>query len=176
MLRTFSSLRAKLIAAFVAVIAISLLLASATFAYLLREYQIQTEEDRLERSPSLHAARWCAGRARPIAETISAQLDQTADDSGVRILLLDDRGTVLHDTDNNLFTGRTFSIPPDLADVRTFSGAGVDAVWGRSLHRRAAFGDPRCSCSPGMRVAVIAPEQSLTTPGATFCPGSRWPR
>ena len=52
----FSSLRAKLIAAFTAVIAISLLLASATFAYLLRQYQIQTEEDRLENIAAYNAA------------------------------------------------------------------------------------------------------------------------
>ena len=44
----FSSLRANLIAAFVAVIAVSLLLASGTFAYLLREYQVERESSRLE--------------------------------------------------------------------------------------------------------------------------------
>ena len=44
----FSSLRANLIAAFVAVIALSLLLASGTFAYLLREYQVDRERSRLE--------------------------------------------------------------------------------------------------------------------------------
>ena len=44
----FSSLRTNLIAAFVAVIAVSLLLASGAFAYLLREYQVERERDRLE--------------------------------------------------------------------------------------------------------------------------------
>ena len=43
---------------------------------------------------------------------ISTQLDQSASDSDVRILLLDDRGTVLHDTENNQFTGRGFPMPP----------------------------------------------------------------
>src|SRR6185437_11493965 len=72
----FSSLRTKLIAAFVAVIGVSLLLASATFAYLLRDYQIRTEEDRLENIAAYNAnqvVRWArAGQALP---AISTQLD-----------------------------------------------------------------------------------------------------
>ena len=63
----FSSLRAKLIAAFVAVIAISLLMASATFAYLLRQYQIQADEDRLESIAAYNAAqvvRWARPASR----------------------------------------------------------------------------------------------------------------
>ena len=44
----FVSLRSKLIAAFVAVIALSLLLASAAFAYLLADYQAERERDRLQ--------------------------------------------------------------------------------------------------------------------------------
>ena len=43
----FASVRANLIAAFVAVIAVSLVLASGTFAYLLREYQVDGERSRL---------------------------------------------------------------------------------------------------------------------------------
>ena len=43
---------------------------------------------------------------RPDATMV--QLDMSASDSGVRILLLDERGTVLHDTDNNTFAGSTF--------------------------------------------------------------------
>src|ERR1700730_16943603 len=105
----FASLRANLIAAFVAVIAVSLLLASGAFAYLLREYQVQRESDRLETVAELYATpmrRWAPGGNS--LQAISAQLDQSAGDQGVRILLLDDRGTVVHDTDNNRFGGDTF--------------------------------------------------------------------
>src|ERR1700737_2049031 len=104
MRRPFPSLRANLIAAFVAVIAVSLLLASGTFAYLLREYQVQRESDRLESVAMTYmtlVARMARGGA-PL-HTISSQLDQSASDAGVRVLLLDDRGDVLHDTDNNRF-------------------------------------------------------------------------
>src|ERR1051326_5484292 len=108
----FSSLRANLIAAFVAVIAVSLLLASATFAYLLRQYQIQTEQERLENIAAFYGfqvVRWA--RAGNSLSLIYSQLDQSAGDSGIRILLLDDRGTVLHDTEGEQFDGRTFPLP-----------------------------------------------------------------
>ncbi len=160
----FSSLRAKLIAAFVAVIAISLLLASATFAYLLREYQIQTEEDRLESIAAYNATqvvRWAASGQS--LGTISAQLDMTAGDAGVRILLLDDRGTVLHDTDNNLFAGRTFSIPPDPGRRPNVAQGPVSTPAGEEVFTVAPrFGDPRLQLQfGGMRVAVVAPAQTL---------------
>ncbi|MBV9600621.1 MAG: HAMP domain-containing histidine kinase [Chloroflexi bacterium] len=160
----FSSLRAKLIAAFVAVIAVSLLLASATFAYLLREYQIQTDEDRLESIAAYNAAqvvRWTASGLSMGA--ISAQLDMVASDAGVRILLLDDRGTVLHDTDNNSFTGRTFSIPRDPGRRPNVAQGPVSTPIGEEVITVAPrFGDPRLQVQfGGMRVAVLAPEQTL---------------
>src|ERR671932_1827877 len=108
----FSSLRANLIAAFIAVIAVSLLLASATFAYLLREYQVQRETDRLENIAAVYMAQVVRmARSGATLQVISNQLDQSADDTDVRVLLLDDRGYVLHDTDNNRFAGRTFVQP-----------------------------------------------------------------
>ncbi len=102
----FPSLRANLIAAFVAVIAVSLLLASGTFAYLLREYQVQREYDRLESVAEIYMMQVVRMvRTGASLQVISAQLDQSAGDAGVRVLLLDDRGGVLHDTDNNRYTG-----------------------------------------------------------------------
>ena len=53
----FPSLRANLIAAFVAVIAVSLLLASGAFAYLLREYQVDRESSRLEDVAAIYMLR-----------------------------------------------------------------------------------------------------------------------
>jgi len=158
----FSSLRAKLIAAFGAVIAVSLLLASATFAYLLREYQIQTEEDRLENIASYNAAqmvRWAHQGAT--LTTISSQLDQSAGDSGVRILVLDDRGTVLHDTDANQFVGRTFSMPPSPGRRPNVSQGPVSTPAGEEVFTVVPlFGDSRIQLG-GLRVAVVAPAQTL---------------
>jgi two-component system sensor histidine kinase BaeS len=160
----FSSLRAKLIAAFVAIIAVSLLMASATFAYLLREYQIQIDEDRLESIAAYNATQVVRMAASGQSlNTISAQLDMAAGDVGVRILLLDDRGTVLHDTDNNSFTGRTFSIPPDPGRRPNVAQGPVSTPAGQELITVAPrFGDPRLQLQfGGMRVAVVSPAQTL---------------
>jgi signal transduction histidine kinase len=158
----FPSLRANLIAAFVAVIAVSLLLASGAFAYLLREYQVERERDRLESvalSYTQAVVRWT--RAGNSLQTISAQLDQSAGDSGVRVLLLDDRGTVLHDTENNQFAGRTFDMPPSPGRRPNVSQGAVSTPMGDEVFTVVPlFGDQRFV--PGLRVAVIAPEQSLT--------------
>ncbi len=159
----FASLRAKLIASFVAVIGLSLLLASATFAYLLRDYQIRTEEDRLENIAAYNATqivRWA--RAGQSMTAIDGQLDISANDAGVRILLLDDRGTVLHDTDNNTFAGSTFALPatggrrPNVAQGPVSTPAGEQVFTVVPL-----FGDPRVQLIGGVRVAVVAPAQTL---------------
>jgi signal transduction histidine kinase len=160
----FVSLRAKLIGAFVAIIGISLLLASATFAYLLREYQIQTEEDRLENIAAYNASqvvRWA--RSGQTMAAIASQLDVSAADAGVRILLLDERGTVLHDTDNNSFAGSTFSIPPSPGRRPNVSQGPVSTPAGQELFTVAPlFGDQRLQVPlGGMRVAVVAPAQTL---------------
>jgi signal transduction histidine kinase len=160
----FSSLRAKLIASYVLVIGLSLLLASATFAYLLRDYQIRTEEDRLENIAAYNAAqvvRWV--RSGQSMANVSAQLDMVAGDAGVRILLLDDRGTVLHDTDNNSFAGSTFSIPPSPGRRPNVSQGPVSTPAGQELFTVAPlFGDRSVQVPfSTMRVAVVAPAQTL---------------
>jgi two-component system sensor histidine kinase BaeS len=160
--RPFSSLRAKLIAAFVAVIAVSLLLASAAFAYLLREYQVQTERDRLENVAEYQAVQvarlW---RANNSLTVIASQLDQNASDSGVRILLLDDRGMVLHDTNNNQFAGRGFSLPPANGRRPNVAQGPVSTPAGDQVFTVVSlFGDPRAQLN-GLRVAVVAPAQTL---------------
>ena len=158
----FSSLRTNLIAAFVAVIAVSLLLASGAFAYLLREYQVERERDRLESiavSTTLTVGRWA--RQGNTLQTIAANLDQSAGDSNVRVLLLDDRGTVLHDTENNQFTGRTFQMPPSPGRRPNVSQGAVSTPYGEEVFTVVnLLGDSRFQ--PVLRVAVIAPEQSLT--------------
>jgi signal transduction histidine kinase len=152
----FGSLRTNLIAAFVAVIAVSLLLASGAFAYLLREYQVQRETDRLENVAAIYMAqvvRMARGGA-PL-EAISAQLDQSAGDAGVRVLLLDDRGYVLHDTDNNSFAGRTFSLPPPGRRPNVYQGIQQGTVL-------TVASIPDYRFQPGLHIAVASPEQTLT--------------
>jgi len=156
------TLRANLIAAFVAVIAVSLLLASGAFAYLLREYQVDRERDRLEGVAIYYTGqvvRWA--RSGSSLQTISANLDQSSGDSGVRILLLDERGTVLHDTEGNQFIGRTFTMPSSPGRRSNVSQGAVSTPMGDEVFTVVpVFGDQRFQ--PVLRVAVIAPEQSLT--------------
>ena len=158
----FSSLRANLIGAFVAVIAVSLLLASATFAYLLRQYQIQTEQERLENVAAFYGyqvVRWA--RQGSSLAVIANQLDQSAGDSGVRILLLDDRGTVLHDTDSDQFAGSTFSMPLSTGRRPNVAQGPVSTPAGEELFTVVPlFGDQQ-RIQSGLRVAVVAPAQTL---------------
>src|SRR3954447_20808246 len=105
----FPSLRANLIAAFVAVIFLSLLLASGAFAYLLAEYQADRERDRLQEIAMIYTGNVARLlRSGQTVQAIGPQLDQSAIEAGVRVLLLDERGTVLHDTEANGFAGWTF--------------------------------------------------------------------
>jgi signal transduction histidine kinase len=156
------SLRANLIGAFVAVIGVSLLLASGAFAYLLREYQVERERDRLESTTLGYTAsvvRWA--RSGNSLTTISSQLDQSSGDSGVRILLLNERGNVLHDTENNQFVGRTFSLPPSPGRRPNVLQGTVSTPAGDQLFTVVNMGDGRFQ--GGLRVAVVAPEQTLTS-------------
>jgi len=150
----FSSLRANLIAAFVAVIAVSLLLASGTFAYLLREYQVESESSRLEDV----AASYMFGVVRMVRvgaslQAIAAQMDQSAGDASVRVLLLDERGGVLHDTENAALTGRTVSLPPSPGRRPNVS----QSIVGDKVFTVASFPELRA-----LRIAVVSSEQSLT--------------
>lgn len=152
----FPSLRANLIAAFVAVIAVSLLLASGAFAYLLRDYQVQREYDRLDNVAEMYMLQVVRmARSGASLPTISGQLDQSAGDAGVRVLLLDDRGVVLHDTDNNRYTGRTLSLAPNPGRHPNVS-RGAD---GGTVLTVASVPDPRL----GLHLAVASPEQTLTS-------------
>src|SRR5436190_23120807 len=108
----FASIRSKLIAAFVFVIALSLLLVSSAFAYLLADYQAERERDRLQEIAMLYRGQVSAAMHAGLSvEEIGTQLEQGVGDSGVRVLLLDGRGAVIYDTEENSFTGRTFPMP-----------------------------------------------------------------
>src|ERR1700730_18685224 len=149
----FASVRANLIAAFVAVIALSLLLASGTFAYLLREYQVDRERSRLEDVAGIYMVRVVRmARDGSSLGAIAAQIDQSASDASVRILLLDDRGGVLHDTENNALMGHMFSLPPSPGRRPNVS----QSIVGDKVFTVASFPDLT------LRIAVVSPEQSLT--------------
>ncbi|HYW86473.1 MAG TPA: HAMP domain-containing sensor histidine kinase [Chloroflexota bacterium] len=156
----FASIRSKLIAAFVAVIALSLLLASGAFAYLLADYQAERERDRLQEIAMLYRGQVSAAlRAGLSVQEIGTQLEQGVGDSGVRVLLVDSRGTVVYDTEDNKFTGTTFPMPlpggrrPGVAQG-TLSTPSGDEVW--------TVVPLFPLVNSGMRLAVVAPEQSLT--------------
>jgi signal transduction histidine kinase len=86
-------------------------------------------------------------------QQISAQIDQSAGDANARVLLLDDRGGVLHDTENNAFTGRTFALPPNPGRRPNVSQSIVDD----KVFTVASIPDLR-----SLRIAVVSSEQSLT--------------
>ncbi|MBV9174310.1 MAG: HAMP domain-containing histidine kinase [Chloroflexi bacterium] len=155
----FSTVRANLIVAFAAVIAISLLLASGAFAYLLREYQLGAEEDRQEQR-----AQFYGGLVLRMAlqgnslQSIDSQLDMAARDGNARVLLLDGNGTVLHDTQNDEYAGRTFAPPrtggrrPNVLQGQIETPSGNDL-----LTVVAARG-----LQPTLLIGIIQPEQTLT--------------
>src|SRR5437773_1704020 len=156
----FASIRSKLIAAFVAVIALSLLLASSAFAYLLADYQAERERDRLQEIAMVYRGQVSAAlRAGLSVQEIGIQLEQGVGDSGVRVLLLDVRGTVVYDTEENSFAGRTFPMPvpggrrPGVAQGTLETPSGDEVFTVVPLFPLV---------NSGMRLAVAAPEQSLT--------------
>jgi len=154
------SLRTRLILAFTAVMVLSLFLTSGAFTYLLREYQVDREKDRLE-SLALSTTGQVVQAIRrgiPKAE-LDSQLQDFAQQQRVRILLLDDRGVIVRDTEDNHLVDRVLVIPqlgparrPGVVQgaITTPSGDTVYAVLPQA--------------PPGVyRVALIASEQSLTT-------------
>jgi signal transduction histidine kinase len=158
----FGSLRSKLIAAFAAVIGLSLLLASGAFAYLLADYQAERERDRLQEIAMIYTYQvGRALRAGLSVQEIGPQLDQSVGEAGVRVLLLDSRGTVIYDTEENGFAGKTFPMPAGASGRRPNVTQGTLAT---------PSGDEVWTVMPvflpqgpsGLRLAVVAPEQSLT--------------
>jgi signal transduction histidine kinase len=157
----FASLRSNLIAAFAAVIMLSLLLASGAFAYLLREYQTEREKDRLEGlaiQTTIQVGR--AARAGQPLNAIEDQVDQSAGTSGVRILLLNERGGVIHDTDGNRWVGRDFPVPPSAGRRPNVYQGTLASPAGEQVFTVVPV--PSAQFQNNFRVAVVAPEQSLT--------------
>jgi signal transduction histidine kinase len=164
----FSSLRNNLIAAFAAIILLSLLLASGAFAYLLRDYQADREKDRLEAVTFRVTGQVVRAQRAGLPPTqIEDAVDQSASADGVRIMLLNERGTVFHDSEADSWVGREFPIPPTTGRrpnvyEGTLSGPGGERVFtvvvappGQNANNPAQPASP-------IRVAIVAPEQTLT--------------
>jgi len=156
MFRPFKSLRSKLIAAFAAVIAVSLLLASSVFAYIVNDYQTEREKTQL------------TALAMPISDvigqgvlrgqslpTIAARLDDVAARTQIRLLLIDDRGVIVHDTEQDVLAGRTFAVPPGPGNRRALEGT-LTTAEGERLFVVVPVN------RPGLRVALVQPEQTLS--------------
>jgi signal transduction histidine kinase len=158
----FASVRSKLIAAFVAVIALSLLLASGAFAYLLADYQSERERDRLQEIAMIYSYQvGRALRAGLSVQDIGQGLDQSVGEAGVRVLLLDLRGTVMYDTEADSFAGRTFPMPGGASGRRPNVAQGtMSTPSGDEVFTVVPVFGP--TGTPVLRLAVVAPEQSLT--------------
>jgi signal transduction histidine kinase len=169
----FSTLRNNLIAAFAAVILLSLLLASGAFAYLLRDYQADREKDRLEAVTFRITGQVVrATRAGLSQAQIEEAVDQSANADGVRIMLLDERGTVFHDSDGDSWVGQEFPIPPTTGRRPNVYEGTLAVPTGERIFTvvvvppsqngpNANPGQPAPAASP-IRVAIVAPEQTLT--------------
>jgi len=157
----FVSLRSKLIAAFVAVIALSLLLASAAFAYLLADYQAERERDRLQEIAMIYT--YQVGRAMRAGLSlpdIGQQLEQSVGEAGVRVLILDQRGSVVYDTQEDGITGATLALPAGSSRRANVTQGTVTTANGPEVWTVMPIFLP--TGANGYRLAVVAPEQSLT--------------
>jgi signal transduction histidine kinase len=162
LLLPFRSLRANLIAAFAAVIAVSLLLACAAFAYIVRDYQTSREKQQLESLaiPAAGIVSRLVLQDQPLS-TIEARVDEFAGEANVRVLLISDDGVVVHDTDSRDLVGRSFAIPPG---VTISLGRRVINIFEGTLYTGDA--DPLYAVvvsNPALKVALVQPETSLSS-------------
>ena len=150
----FRSLRANLIAAFAIVIAVSLLLASAAFAYIVRDYQTAREKQHIEDlALPVSATVTRMVQNGQTGQAIAARMDETASEANVRILLVTDFGLVVHDTDSDKLAGGRIGLPPAPTGRALFEGTlptEGEPLWGVVSYR-----------TPGLRVALVQPEQAI---------------
>ncbi len=152
------SLRYKLLIAFAGVTALSLVLTSGAFGYLLREYQGERERDRLEVAAASTAGIVFNAQRRGLSlADVEAQLDQVAATSRVRLLLISDQNLVLHDTDQDAFSNRVFALQPSPGRRPGVFQGTVSTPNGELFF---AIVPPREEMR--YRVAVLAPAQTLT--------------
>lgn len=166
----FGSLRGKLIAAFAAVILLSLVLTSGAFLYLVREYGVNQEKARLEgvlRSAAV--ALFQAARANATRAEIEEQMAQIAAENNARILLLTEHGQVVRDTDSDRLLGRQFPLPPSPGPGFRPGGDVIQA------RLEGVSGEPLFAIVTGgplgqLRVSVVAADRTLAAAGTELLP------
>jgi signal transduction histidine kinase len=167
----FSTLRNNLIAAFAAIILLSLLLASGAFAYLLRDYQADREKDRLEAATFRITGQVVRAQRAGLSQSqIEDAIDQSASADGLRVMLVNDNGTVFHDSESNGWVGQQFPIPPTSGRrpnvyEGTLAGPTGERVFTVVVVPPGQNGSNANQAAPPSsptRVAIVAPEQTLT--------------
>jgi signal transduction histidine kinase len=168
MLRSF---RARLIAGFALVIALSLFLAAAGFTILLREQQAQAAEQRIGALVGPFSARLLALQLEGApAEYIYADLRDLAIQFDVRVLVIDDSEMIVLDTSSSSeLIGRRLTMPvvaDDVDAMRSFyasrsHGTGEDLY----LFTAATPGGAGNASAllPGGRVVIAVPATDVTS-------------
>ena len=98
-----SSLRAKLTLAFAAIILVTLLLAGSAFVFILHDYQIRRETNRVaELTQPLSNQVRALEQLGATTQEIVDYLERQADELDLRVVLADVRGTVFADSEDTL--------------------------------------------------------------------------
>ncbi len=109
----FKTLRAKLIATYAVVVILCLVLAGSAAVYLFNIYQERTAQRnmRLVALTLASQVRGLAAQQTPMLE-VTRRVQQRAADIGARLLVLDERGRVLIDSEGEAGGGFRLLIPP----------------------------------------------------------------
>jgi signal transduction histidine kinase len=157
-LRLPGSLRVRLTLAFAAIIVVTLLLAGSAFVFILRDYQIRREVNRVAEltipfSNQVRSLELLGGTTQEIVDFLERQ----AEDLDVRVVLADNRGNVFFDTEDTL-VGRRLDIqnPPRFGIQRRVRQASVESPDGELTFMVSPNINPQ------------APQATPTPPGASL--------
>lgn len=128
-MRVFTSLQAKLILAFVAVVSVALLLAGGAFILVKRDDQRQHELDRIAAAAPAIFGEFQGFAARgEQPDTFAQFVQEAAARHGVRVLLISSDSKVTADSEAKL-VGQKVKIPPDATKVSAPFGRGSYTTW-----------------------------------------------
>jgi len=174
----FNSLRAKLILSYAAIIFLCLLLAGSTLLVTLRIYQTKLDIARLaDRAiPLSFQIRDLLRRETPLQE-ISTRLQEQAEAMEVRILLLNDNGRIIEDTQGDL-RGRQVKLAqgPTVRNIRGSYYLGRYTLpKGRTLLFVALPAGPLPGAREGrLLVALATPQRGLLAAWGDLAPHLLW--
>ena len=128
-MRVFTSLQAKLILAFVAVVGVALLLAGGAFILVKRNDQRQHELDRIAAAaPAIFGELQGFAARGEKPDTFAQFVQAAAERHGVRVLLISSDSKVTADSSTTL-VGKKVAIPADAAKVTAPFGRGSYTTW-----------------------------------------------